>query len=314
MQLVIDGKIIDTPIKTILETLRRESGRPFFKEIRDKRDNIVTNCPSHKDGQENHPSCQVYQCEDNPDVEYGFTHCFSCGYKAPLYQVVADVLNTTSEVGKEWLTERFGNILLQKTKYLPELIINPKHQTFLDESILTQYNYYHPYMEQRGLTRDVIIKYRIGFNKNRQTITFPVWDDKGHLVMITERSVHDKTFYIEEEVDKPIYLLNFRKQEGCDTVYVMESQINALVACGWGYPSVALFGTGSAYQYKILKQSGIRRFILCFDGDDAGKLGVERFKANMPDYILIDDVPMYPGKDIADLDKQTFEKLLETIN
>ena len=83
-----------------------------------------------------------------------------------------------------------------------------------------------------------------------------------------------------------------------------ESQINALYCWTLGIPSIALFGTGSSNQYKLLKQSGIRVFNLYFDGDAAGHKGAERFKKAMPSDILVNTYILPEGKDINDLSSE----------
>ena len=99
---------------------------------------------------------------------------------------------------------------------------------------------------------------------------------------------------------------------GVDKVFVCESQINTLTMRTWGYDSVGLFGTGSAHQYKVLKESGLRKFVLCFDGDEAGRKGASRFIKNMDDiFPLIQVVQVPNGKDINDLTKEQFDELYE---
>lgn len=313
MQLEVKGRLIDAPIKTILETIKRECPHPILHDIVDKeRDkNVTITCPFHKNGAENKPSCHVFKEEDDPKVTYGTVHCFTCGYSASLPQFVADCFGEEYSFGEQWLMERFGNILLQKNVLLPEIKLDnsPKQVKGLSEEALAQYDYYHPYMYQRGLTKEVIDMFRVGYDSKRDAITFPVWDDKGVPLFVTARSVRDKKFYIPSEAEKPVYLLNFVKKWGIDSVYVAESQINTLVLWSWGYPALGLFGTGSPHQYDILKRSGIRSYTLCLDGDAAGDKGIARFKANMPEDVLITVKKLPRGRDVADLTKEQFDSL-----
>ncbi len=313
MQLEVKGRLIDTPIRTILETIKRECPHPILHDIVDKeRDkNVTITCPFHKNGAENKPSCHVFKEEDDPKITYGTVHCFTCGYSASLPQFVADCFGEDYSFGEQWLVERFGNILLQKNTLLPEIKLDssPKQVKGLSEEALAQYDYYHPYMYQRGLIKEVIDMFRVGYDSKRDAITFPVWDDKGVPLFVTARSVRDKKFYIPFEAEKPVYLLNFVKKWGIDSVYVCESQINSLVLWSWGYPALGLFGTGDPYQYNILKRSGIRSYTLCLDGDAAGDKGIARFKANMPEDVLITVKKIPRGRDVADLTKEQFDSL-----
>lgn len=313
MQLEVKGRLIDAPIKIILETIKRECPHPILHDIVDKeRDkNVTITCPFHKNGAENKPSCHVFKEEDDPKVTYGTVHCFTCGYSASLPQFVADCFGEEYSFGEQWLVDRFGNILLQKTKLLPEIKLDdsPKQVKGLSEEALAQYDYYHPYMYQRGLTKEVIDTFRVGYDSKRDAITFPVWDDRGVPLFITARSIREKKFYIPYLAEKPVYLLNFVKKWEIDSVYVAESQINTLVLWSWGYPALGLFGTGSPHQYDILKRSGIRSYTLCLDGDAAGDKGIARFKANMPEDVLIAVKKLPRGRDVADLTKEQFDSL-----
>ena len=164
-------------------------------------------------------------------------------------------------------------------------------------------------MFKRKLIEDIIVKFKVGWCKERDTITFPIWDENNNLLGITERNVKNKYFHIPENIGKPVYLLNYIKREHITEVYVVESQIDALYLWSIGYPAIALLGTGSKQQYKILERSGIRIFHLALDGDLAGRHGIARFIENMPKDILIDILLLPDGKDINDLSKEEIENL-----
>lgn len=310
MELRINNKIIDPNLEIILKTIRRESNSGKLKSIIDKGDNIMITCPYHKDGQESHPSCQVYARTDNNKVEYGTVHCFTCGAVKSLAELVAECFNENLDFGNEWLVARFGNTFIQHQDHLEDIELDKKpNYKYLSEDILKQYDYYHPYMFERKLTKNIVDRFRVGFDKDRNAITFPVWDDHDKLVMITARCVDSKKFYLEDDVNKPIYLYNFIKKENIKTVYVTESQINALTLWSWGYPAIALFGTGSESQYDILRKSGIRSYILCFDGDEAGDKGTKRFIKNMKKDVFISIKQIPRQKDVNNLTKLEFDNL-----
>lgn len=302
----IGNKIITTPIKTILQQINKESNNRFFKDIKDKGNQLCITCPSHKQGQENNPSCFI--TDNFSDDMNGVWHCFTCGASGTLLDLVAycfDDIVTASE----WLTERFADTLVVQEILLPEIKLEKDKKEYLDESILQEYSYFHPYMFKRGLTEEIIRKFKVGCTPDGKYITFPCWDEHSHLVGIFKRSTEGKHFIIPKNIDKPIYLLNFIKDENITTVYVTESQFNALTCWSWGYPAIALFGTGTKEQYEILKRSGIRHFILCFDGDIAGDAGIKRFINNMPDDIMISVKYIPRDKDVNDLTKEEFDSL-----
>lgn len=312
MNIKVRNKIITEPITVILRQAQRELKNGKLKDIDDTRkSNILITCPCHKDGKESRPSCRLLN-DDVPDLEMGFAHCFACGYSAPFVQVIADLFDEDSHWAEDWLLERYGDTYLEQEILLPKIELTPQRaqKQYLDESVLLQYDYYHPYMWKRRLTKEVADQFRVGYDKIRNAITFPVYDEKHKLVMVTARSVDTKRFWIPEGVEKPVYLLYDLLERHQDTAYVAESQINALTLRSYGLNGIALFGTGSATQLETLKRSGIRNFVLLFDGDEAGRKGALRFIRNMSKDVFITDIRMPAGKDVNDLEYKELKTLL----
>lgn len=312
-KLKLNHYIIDKPLQVIIKQLKSELPTIRFREIIDKKTSVVVTCPFHNGGNEKHASCFINNNE-SLDIPYGYVHCFGCGYKANLQQFISDCFQKDINFGIEWLIARFGYLENNDTIDMPDSLIFKKENKELDESYLETLLDYHPYMTKRKLSDDVIKKFHIKYDPKTETIVFPVWDEKNKLKLLTRRSIQSKNFYIDSAAEKPVYLLNFILKENIQTVYVTESQINALTLWGWGYPAVALFGTGSANQYKILNKADIRSYILCFDGDAAGKAGELRFKKNIKSDRLITTVCIPAGKDVNDLTREEFNNLLQTSN
>ena len=301
MELVINNKVIDAPVYDILKQVHKETNGRYLNTIIDKGDNIFIQCPFHSDGKEKHPSCTVFARDDDKYTDKGITHCFACGISVPLFTLVGYCFDQDDEFGKEWLVQRYSNIFIEKQTYLPEIQIGKPKETVLDESILDQFAYFHPYQFQRKLSKEIILRYKVGYDKETDSITFPVWDEHNRLKFITKRSVKTKQFFIPQGVKKPVYLLNFMLKENRDTIFVCESQINALYMNTLGYPAVALIGTGTRDQYEILNKSPIRHYILAFDGDEAGDKGITRFLSNIRKDVFVDVMLLPRGKDCNDL-------------
>lgn len=312
MQLRVNSHVIDTPIITIINEAKKLTDSDIFKDIEgdtDSEDVIVT-CPFHKNGKEQHPSCHILNRQDT-SLEYGIVHCFTCGHVDSLPTFLSRSLNISINTINNWLIKNFSSHQISQFN-LPEidLDIKPEHvTTYLKHEDLKKYNNYHPYMFKRGLSKEVIDKFFIGYDKTSNMITFPVWDENNNLLGVTKRSVTSKYFHIPVNLDKPIYLLNYILNEGIKTVHVCESQINALTLWTWGIPAIALFGTGSSLQYDILRKYSDLNFVLCFDGDDAGKKGAARFvkELGQSHFIVIKEIPQ--GKDVNDLSFEEFKNL-----
>ena len=322
MDLIIKNKIFKSDIEDVLHKLKYTLHDGRFKDIYRKGDNVICTCPFHKGGMENKPAMNIY-CNRYGSVEYGYSHCFSCGYSGRLSKFIGDVFNADADYGEDWLLENFSYDIVFDDGIVLDEIILPKQSDCIEsklnkkcdsetEVFLEKCNIKHPYMYRRGLTDKIIEKFHIGYNAERDTITFPVWDEFGSIVMVTERSTKDKRFYIPPNVEKPVYLLNYILKEKIQRVFVCESQLNTLNCWKYGFPAIGLFGTGSQYQYDIMRKSGIRNYVLMFDGDSAGRIGADKFKKNLSDCAYITDVVMYAGKDVTDLSKNEFFTLLES--
>lgn len=313
MKLILKNKQINGKLEDILTRLKLESHRNLFKDMKSSGDHLMVSCPFHKNGQESHPSCGILQTRKDPKHPFGLGHCFTCGKTFTLPQLISYMLNIAYDEAEDWLIDKFGDDNFDEE--LPIIDLNNTKNNnnnsnqILNEDILKDYDFYHPYMWERKLTKEITDKFRVGYDKIRNAITFPVWDIKSNLKMVTARSVTTKRFWIPENIDKPVYLLNFIVKEGINTVYVCESQINTLYAWSLGYPAIGLIGTGSFNQYRELRKSGIRNFILCLDGDTAGYKATKRFIENMKNDVIISVVEIPQGKDLNDLSKEEFENL-----
>ena len=315
MDLVIKNKVIITPMDVILKTLKSELTNGKLRDInKSNNQNIVVTCPMHKSGFERHPSCQVFSDPDDEYTEYGKVHCFTCGYVASLPQFVSDCFDESDiQFGEEWLLERFETAFISQVRYLPEIKIDNKPskvKSLISEVDLTQYNYYHEYMWKRKLTKEIVDRFEVGYDIKQNMLIFPVRDDKGNLLFVTGRSVSTKRFMIPENIEKPVYLLYYIKQNNIQRVAVCESQINCLYMWSLGIPSVALFGTGTPYQYNLLNKSGIRVFDLYLDGDEAGRKGIQRFKQNIRSDVIVNVHQLPDFKDVNDLSLEEINNLV----
>lgn len=310
--LILDSYLIDEPIINILTKLRSELTNGKLAFIEQKNDYVRVTCPDHKSGLERHASCSVY-CGDG-DLQYGYYNCLTCGSKGNLRLFVAKCFDKPYEFGKQWLIENFGHIYVTNKISLEEINLTKekKEKDYLDESILEGFSDYHPYMTKRGLSDEIIKKFELKYDPEYQAIVFPVRDLKGNLVGLTRRSVKNKRFWLQAGFDKKnIYLLYNIIKDGVREVYVCESQINALTLESWGYRAIALFGAGTTEeQIDVLNKTGIKHYILCYDNDPAGKKGASRFKKFIRKDVFVDEVTMPEGRDINDLTKEEFERLL----
>lgn len=296
-------------------------------------------CPFHNGGNERRPAFGILLTEEIKNrrkYPAGFSHCFVCSYAKALPDFISDLLkeHSITQTGLEWLQTNIPGFT-QEAEYellVPDNLMNTlndkfavdymlslqkKKQEYVTEEELQRYRFTVPYMYARKLTDEVIAKYDVGFDANWvpegrkkpiPCLTFPVRDKQGNVLFIYRRSIETKFFSAPEGAEKPIYGIDMIPK-GCKSLCICESIINALTLVSWNYPAVALLGTGTPYQIQQLKELGIRDFVLCLDGDEAGQRGTNRLKRQLSTTAMIWVVAIPPGKDVNDLDKETFDKL-----
>lgn len=297
-------------------------------------------CPIHGGGQEKKPSCGILledQYKNGQMYPAGLVHCFSCGYAKSIQNMVSDVLKARnmSGSGMDWLKEHIPGLdvnVQELESLIPSYIMGAvidRHAAeslrarilskpqYVSEQELATYRYTVPYMYQRRLTDAVIDKYDVGYDGNfippgrkkaLPCVTFPVRDITGKTLFLCRRSIEGKFFHYPEGVTKPVYGI-YELPKDCRSVIICESVFNALTAVVYGYNAVALLGTGNSYQIDQLRKLGVREFVLCLDGDEAGRKGVQKLKNALGRSAVVWTVSMPVDKDLNDCTKEEFDLL-----
>lgn len=306
---------IQTDTQSVLDVLKFElaqKGIERFHIFRNNGDNIQTNCPFHKGGQERKPSFGI-----NGEIDK--CHCFSCGWSGTIEEMISELFGyqDNGKFGKNWLIKKFNSIEIETRPNIMEKFNGRKNNInicdnlsnnndtvkFITEEELDKYRYIHPYLYERGLTDEIIERFDIGYDKARDEITFPVADLYGTIRFIASRSVKNKFFRLPKGEDKPIYQ-GYRFVTGrYRTAYITESFLNCLTCWKYDKPAMATIGTGNKKQYEILNKLPVREYILAFDPDEAGRKATERFRKNVHGKIIKELV--YPdNRDINDLQEE----------
>jgi DNA primase len=316
----LQDTIIQSDTQSVLDMLKfylAQHGVDRFHIFRNNGDNIQTNCPFHKNGQERKPSFGV-----NGEIDK--CHCFACGWAGTIEEMISELYGYQDDgkFGKRWLIKRFNTVEIETRPNIMEgfnernnrlndrninrldnLNNNPIDNTYISDEELDKYRYIHPYMYERGLTDEIIERFDIGYDKARNEITFPVADLYGTVRFIASRSVKNKFFRLPKGEDKPIYQ-GYRFTSGVyRTAYITESFLNCLTCWKYDKPAMAMIGTGNQKQYEILNKLPVREYILAFDPDEAGRKATERFRKNVHGKI-IKELVYQDNRDINDLQEE----------
>lgn len=310
----INGQVIMEDVEDILVVLREKlqtEGINRFAKIFPSGQNIMTNCPFHKDGQERKPSFGIHRKD-------GVCHCFGCGWTGSFTEMISNCFGRDDMglYGTKWLARNFLTISVEER---PDLDIDvsrgrrEEKKEYVSENELDSYRYYHEYWTKRKITGDDLIElFDLGYDYKKDCITFPVRDINGNCLFVARRGVKTKFFNYPEGAEKPLYGIYELKQKGgrFDNIIVCESMLDALTCWQYGRYAVALNGTGNELQYRQLSELPTRELILATDMDDAGLNARERLKKNVKNKIIREyfwDASV--AKDINDMDKKMFEKL-----
>lgn len=316
----LQDTIIQSDTQSVLDMLKfdlSQHGVDRFHIFRNNGENIQTNCPFHKNGQERKPSFGV-----NGEIDK--CHCFACGWSGTIEEMISELYGYQDEgkFGKRWLIKRFNTVEIETRPNIMEgfnernnrlndrninrldnLNNNPVDNTYISGEELDKYRYIHPYMYKRGLTDEIIERFDIGYDRERKEITFPVRDIEGRCVFVAGRSVESKFFRLPKGFDKPIYCADKFRAGTYRTAYITESFLNCLTCWKYDKPAMAMIGTGNQKQYEILNKLPIREYILAFDPDEAGRKATERFRKNVHGKI-IKELVYTDNRDINDLQEE----------
>lgn len=130
------------------------------------------------------------------------------------------------------------------------------------------------YLQDRGLTADIISKYKIGYDNTKRTIVIP-YPGTGYYI---SRSIEGKRYFkppAEEAGPEPLYNLGHLKE---NTVFIMESQIDAISIIQAGGKAVAIGGGGERKLLDYKGQLPNMAYIVA-DNDEAGEATARRIKA-----------------------------------
>lgn len=291
-----------------------QHGVDRFHIFRNNGENIQTNCPFHKNGQERKPSFGV-----NGEIDK--CHCFSCSWSGTIEEMISELYGYQDEgkFGKSWLIKRFNTVEIETRPNIMEgFNVRNNSNAFnnhcrsdnvfsadkiVTEEELDKYRYIHPYLYERGLTDEIIERFDIGYDRERKEITFPVRDIEGRCVFVAGRSTERKFFRLPKGMDKPIYCSHLFRYGTYTRAYITESFLNCLTCWKYDKPAMATIGTGNQKQYEILNKLPVREYILAFDPDEAGRKATERFRKNVHGKIIKELV--YPdNRDINDLQEE----------
>ena len=313
-QLKVGNYVLKASVIEVLQRLRISLTNGKLRDIKDGTENIVVTCPAHGGGRESHPACNIYIGPDSK-IEYGFFNCFVCGTKGSFLKFVAECFDSSEAFAQSWLLKNFEGELVAAALSMGDDIVvrRPKRQVVpLSEEILDNYLNWHPYLGERKLSREICELFKVKYDPKYRQVIFPAYDLWGHLIMTPKRSIDTKSFYLDKDLEKPVYCLDYIQKQGYTSAVITEGPFDCLTGWQYGYPTCATFGQLSDFQVEQLNQSCIKVLYTAFDNDEAGKKFTQRLKYLLSNRIIVKEVELPPGKkDINDLSKEEFDSCMQ---
>lgn len=326
----IDNLIINVSLFDVLTELKEQlniNGIQLLDKMLDSGEDVMVQCPYHKNGQEHRPSVGIRKTD-------GLFHCLACGETHSLPEMITHCFGSSDALfGYKWLAKNFSSVEVQnradiqidlernrvsdKSSVLANRVNNKS--VCVTEEELDGYRYTHPYMYRRGLIDPIIEFFDIGFDKTTNSITFPVRDLLGKCLFVAKRSVGHKRFDLPKNIEKPLYGLYEIHQrkfsvKDCGKIYVCEGLFDCLRLWCNGKFAVAGFGClFSDYQVQLLNALPTRHLVLALDNDDAGRKAAKRLRKAIKNKLITEVVLPSGRKDIGECTDYEIDNLEETL-
>lgn len=220
--------------------------------------------------------------DNNPSMmftdKYNICKCFSCGASYDIYDLIG--LDYDLHSFKEQL-EKVQELYLG---YIP---VKKEVKKDIDNKVYDYTNYYNKcfknrykttYLEQRGITRELIDKYKIGYDEERQLVVFPI---NKHCYFARSVVNNDK---IKSRGSSDIWNKKYIKENN-QLVYVTEGIIDALSleVIDPNVKVMSINGVGNINSLiYALKENNFNGTIgIAFDNDGAGKKATDELKKEL---------------------------------
>lgn len=243
----------------------------------------------------------------------GLFFCFSCGKTADLIELVMHFSNRTY-----FESVRFIKSREVETDILSEVnskLIEKEEWTQFDNSIVERLHGQalvseraKEYFIKRKITKESVIKFKLGYSENQDMISVPVFNHEGLCVGFVARSVEGKDFKNTPKLPKSKLLFNLNNIKTASKVYIVESSFDAIRLDQVGMPAVATLGANISSKQIELLEKYFNDIFLIADNDEAGEKMKSRLKDSLGSNVTCIKLDS-KYKDIGDMEDSDIIKL-----
>jgi DNA primase len=264
-------------------------------------------CPFHNNSRS--PAGEVSK-------ETGIFWCFSCQESKQLVEVIMHATKRSyfesmrlidSKADKRNLIDQINSTLEKVTTFVQYDLdmIEKLHKNVFENQKAIEY------FKSRGITKDSVERYKLGYSTSQDMVTIPVYSPDGICLGFVGRSIQGKRFKNSTNLPKSKTLFNLSRNKRVDKVFVVESSFDAIRIEQVGGHAVATLGaTISKEQRKLLKQY-FNQVIALGDNDEAGQNMSNKLLTDLGyDKCIIAKLPS-SFKDVSDLDDERLKEFVD---
>jgi DNA primase len=262
-------------------------------------------CPYHNNYRS--PAAEVSK-------ESGLFYCFGCQESHSLIEVVMHVTKRSYFESARMVDSKSENVNFIETMEA-KLNKKPDFVEFdnelikrLNTSALNSQRAANYYLG-RGITKDSVERYLLGYSESQDMVTIPVHSPDGMCLGFVGRSVEGKEFKNTPGLPKAKTMFNLFRAKRFDKVFVVESSFDAIRLEQAGAHAVATLGASvSGKQRELLKQY-FNNVIILGDNDDAGREMAKKL-SNILGSSAINAILPGSVKDVSDLSDEDLKKFV----
>lgn len=266
-------------------------------------------CPFHSNTRT--PAGEVHK-------ENGLFYCFGCQETKNLIELIMKASGRTFFESARLIDSKSDskNIVESLTEALEKKPEFSEYDSALIEKLhlnVFRNKRAQEYFQNRGITKDSVIKYKLGYSENQDMVTIPVYSPDSICIGFVARSIEGKQFKNTSGLQKSKTLFNINKAKRYDKVFVVESSFDAIRLEQAGAHAVATLGaTVSKEQRKLLKQY-FNQVIVLGDNDEAGQNMTKKLLAHFGSGAYVASLPS-GVKDISDMQDDDIKIFISTFD
>jgi DNA primase len=250
--------------------------------------------------------------------ETGIFWCFSCQESKDLPEVIMQATKRSyfeairlidSKKDNKNLSQRVENALNKKVEFKEfdtDLIIK-LNESALNSSRAAQY------YKSRSITKDSVIKYKLGYSEKQDMVTIPVYSSEGICLGFVGRSIEGKVFKNTPGLPKSKTLFNLQNAKRHDKVFIVESSFDAIRLEQVGVHAVATLGATISHDQRRLIKQYFNQIFLLADNDEAGKIMANKLKTHFGDGCIVLELPSNV-KDVSDMNDEDLGYFLKKVD